>query len=124
MTIALPQDKLSDLPALPLNTDGPVFREPWEASAFALAIKLNEAGLFAWSEWAETLSAKIAEAQAAGDPDLGDTYYQHWLAALETLVLAKTDLTLDQLLKRKDAWARAADRAPHGEPILLPEDEG
>jgi nitrile hydratase accessory protein len=114
---------LDDLPAIPKDQDGPVFREPWEASAFALTVKLHEGGLFAWSEWAAALSTKITEAQAAGDPDLGDTYYEHWLAALEVLVLEKTDLTLDQLLKRKSAWERAAERAPHGEPILLPEDE-
>lgn len=118
-----PQPALDVLPANLKDRDGPVFREPWEASAFALTVKLHETGLFAWSEWAETLSGKITEAQADGDPDLGDTYYQHWLAALETLMLRKTDLTVEQLLSRKTAWERAAERAPHGEPILLPEDE-
>jgi nitrile hydratase accessory protein len=118
-----PQLAVDALPPSLKDQDGPVFREPWEATAFALTVKLHETGLFAWSEWAETLSGKITEAQASGDPDLGDTYYHHWLAALETLVLRKTDLTLDQLLKRKTAWERAAERAPHGEPILLPEDE-
>jgi nitrile hydratase accessory protein len=118
-----PQPAIDVLPSALKDRDGPVFREPWEASAFALTVKLHESGLFAWTEWADTLSSKITEAQAAGDPDLGDTYYHHWLAALETLVLKKTDLTVEQLLKRKTAWERAAERAPHGEPILLPEDE-
>ena len=121
MTTALPP--LEDLPRIPIDRDGPVFREPWEAQAFAVAIKLHESGLFTWVEWAESLSAEIAAAQKAGDPDLGDTYYQHWLKALETLVLAKTTLTAERLADRKRAWRKAAERAPHGEPILLPEDE-
>ena len=114
---------LDSLPRIPVDHDGPVFREPWEAQAFAIAVKLNETGLYTWNEWATALSDEIKAAQADGDPDLGDTYYQHWLRALEGLVLAKTDLTVEQLLKRKNAWDRAAQRAPHGEPILLPEDE-
>ena len=114
---------LDSLPRIPVDHDGPVFREPWEAQAFAIAVKLHETGLYTWNEWATALSDEIKAAQADGDPDLGDTYYQHWLKALEGLVLAKTDLTVEQLLKRKNAWDRAAQRAPHGEPILLPEDE-
>ena len=114
---------LDELPRIPVDKDGPVFREPWEAQAFAMTVKLHEGGLFTWPEWAAALSSEIDRAQAAGDPDLGDTYYQHWLKALEGLVVAKTDLSPDRLLSRKEAWARAAERAPHGEPILLPEDE-
>ncbi|SDF52453.1 nitrile hydratase accessory protein [Thalassobaculum litoreum] len=114
---------LESLPRIPVDHDGPVFREPWEAQAFAIAVKLHETGLYTWNEWATALSNEIKAAQEEGDPDLGDTYYQHWLRALEGLVLAKTDLTVEQLLKRKNAWDRAAQRAPHGEPILLPEDE-
>ena len=114
---------LETVPAIPVDRDGPVFREPWEAQAFAMAVKLHESGLFTWNEWAAALSVEIEAAQQSGDPDLGDTYYRHWLKALEGLVLARTDLTADRLASRKDAWARAAERAPHGEPILLPEDE-
>ena len=118
-----PAFPLEALPDIPVDRDGPVFREPWEAQAFAMAVKLHESGLFTWNEWAAALSAEIESAQRDGDPDLGDTYYRHWLKALEGLVLAKTDLTADRLASRRDAWARAAERAPHGEPILLPEDE-
>ncbi len=120
MSTAVPLDTL---PRIPVDRDGPVFREPWEAQAFAMTVKLHEGGLFTWNEWAAALSAEIEAAQAAGDPDLGDTYYRHWLKALEGLVLARTDLTPDRLDRRAEAWARAAERAPHGEPILLPEDE-
>jgi nitrile hydratase accessory protein len=76
---------LPDLPGIPRDAQGPVFNEPWEARAFAMVVLLHERGLFSWPEWAEALSREIGRAQAAGDPDLGDTYYQHWLNALEAL---------------------------------------
>ena len=75
--------------SIPRNDDGPVFREPWEAEAFALALSLNERGLFTWKEWAATLGDEIKKAQAAGDPDTGETYYHHWLATLERIVAEK-----------------------------------
>ena len=103
----------------PGDETGPVFREPWEAQAFALAVELSEAGVFTWAEWAETLGAEIKAAQAAGDPDLGDTYYRHWLAALERLVAEKGLLGAADLAARRDAWARAHRETPHGEPVTL-----
>jgi nitrile hydratase accessory protein len=84
-------------PGMPADDGGPVFREPWEAQAFALAVRLQEQGVFTRGEWAEQLGRCIAEAQAGGDPDLGDTYYRHWLAALEALVTAKGLATADVL---------------------------
>ena len=110
-------------PGIPRDDDGPVFREPWEAQAFAMALPLHQRGLFTWSEWAAALSAEIKRAQAAGDPDRGDTYYRHWLAALERLVADKGVASSTTLAATRDAWDRAADRTPHGEPITLkPED--
>ena len=83
-------DRAPDLPALPRDTAGaPVFGAPWEAQAFAMAVRLHEAGHFTWAEWAERLAGEIKRAQAAGDPDRGDTYYHHWLATLERLVAEK-----------------------------------
>src|SRR5258705_12392725 len=70
------------VPGVPCDEDGPVFREPWEARAFAMALALHEAAVFSWKEWAETLGAEIKRAQAAGDPDPGETYYQHCLPRL------------------------------------------
>ena len=111
------------LPDLPRDDEGPVFREPWEARAFAVALALHQRGVFTWPEWAAALAAQIKRAQAAGDADSGDTYYKHWLATLETLVAAKGVAPTDMLHQYRDAWDHAADRTPHGSPIeLKPED--
>ena len=107
------------VPGVPRDEDGPVFREPWEARTFAMALSLHEAGVFTWKEWAEALGAEIKRAQAAGDPDTGETYYQHWLATLERLVAAKGVATAELLHRYRDAWDRASDRTPHGKPIEL-----
>ena len=107
------------VPSIPRDAEGPVFREPWEAQAFSMAVALHERGVFTWPEWAATLADEIKRAQAAGDPDTGETYYQHWLAALERLVAEKGIASRDTLTRYRDAWDRAADRTPHGKPIEL-----
>jgi nitrile hydratase accessory protein len=110
---------------IPGNAEEPVFREPWEAEAFALALALNERGLFTWKEWAATLGEEIKKAQAAGDPDTGETYYHHWLATLERIVAAKGLADAEKLAHTRDAWQRAGRRTPHGTPIeLRPSDFG
>ncbi len=111
------------LPDIPVDDDGPVFREPWEAQAFAMALALHERGLFSWNEWAVTLSGEIKRAQAAGDPDTGETYYRHWLAALERLIAVKGVTTSETLHRYRDAWDHAADRTPHGAPIELRQED-
>jgi nitrile hydratase accessory protein len=80
---------LNALPSLPRDADGPVFEAPWQAHAFAMTLSLHEQGVFTWTEWAAALSEEIQFAQKAGDPDRGDTYYLHWLKALETLATRK-----------------------------------
>ena len=111
------------VPGVPRDVDGPIFREPWEAQAFAMALALHEKGLFTWKEWAAALADEIKRAQAAGDPDTGETYYRHWLAALERIVAEKGVTDAGTLRKYYDAWDHAADRTPHGQPIeLKPED--
>ena len=108
------------LPGLPQAQDGaPVFAEPWQAQAFAIVLSLHQRGVFTWPEWAQALAAQITSAQLNGDADLGDTYYQHWLAALEALVAGKGAATRDELAQTQHAWERAADRTPHGQPIQL-----
>ncbi|WP_298725306.1 nitrile hydratase accessory protein [uncultured Ferrovibrio sp.] len=107
------------LPDLPCDAEGPVFRAPWEAQAFAMAVALHQKGLFNWPEWAQVLSEEIKRAQAAGDPDTGETYYRHWLNALERLVVEKGAATADMLGETAAAWDRAARATPHGKPITL-----
>ena len=111
------------VPGIPCDAEGPVFREPWEAQAFAMALALHERGVFTWPEWAAALGAQIKRAQATGDPDTGETYYRHWLATLETLVAAKGVAPAALLHRYRDAWDRAADRTPHGKPIELKEED-
>ncbi|MEA2976513.1 MAG: hypothetical protein QOF19_2033 [Alphaproteobacteria bacterium] len=106
-------------PGIPRDDNGPVFREPWEAQAFAMTLALHDRGLFTWPEWSSTLAEEIKRAQAAGDPDTGETYYQHWLAALERLIAEKGVANRDTLTRYRDAWDHAADRTPHGAPIEL-----
>jgi len=113
------RDAISALPDIPRDNDGPVFREPWEAHAFAMALSLYERGVFTWSEWAAELAEEIARAQGAGDPDTGETYYLHWLAALERLVAEKGVATAALLARTKHAWEHACERTPHGKPIEL-----
>lgn len=107
------------LAGLPVDAEGPVFREPWEAQAFAMAVALHDRGIFTWSEWAEALGAEIKRAQAAGDPDTGATYYRHWLATLERIVAGKGLSDPATLHRYGDAWSHAARRTPHGTPIEL-----
>jgi nitrile hydratase accessory protein len=104
-----------DLPNLPRDADGPVFAEPWEAQAFALAVKLSELGYFTWKEWAAALASELK----AAEPDDGSRYYHHWLAALERLVAAKGLTTPEAMLDRKEAWADAYRHTPHGKPVVL-----
>ena len=88
-----------------------------------MTLSLYERGLFTWAEWAQTLGAEIKRAQAAGDPDTGETYYRHWLNALERLVAEKGVTDPPTLARYRDAWGHAADRTPHGIPLeLKPED--
>ena len=110
---------LSLLPSLPVDDEGPVFAEPWQAQAFAMALELHRTGHFSWTEWAEHLSAEIAAARESGDPDRGDTYYHHWLAALEKLVSEKGLASAAELDERKQQWDIAARHTPHGRPIEL-----
>lgn len=106
-------------PGIPRDDSGPVFREPWEAQAFAMMLALHDRRLFTWPEWSAALAEEIKRAQAAGDPDTGETYYRHWLAALERLVAEKGIANRDTLARYRDAWDHAADRTPHGKPIEL-----
>ena len=112
-------DRLSSLPPLPRDEGGPVFAEPWQAQAFALAVRLSEQGYFTWKEWAATLADELKAAADRGEPDDGSRYYEHWLAALERLVTSKRLSNSAELLQRKEDWADAYRHTPHGRPVEL-----
>ena len=117
---ALDIDRLQALPRLPRDEGGPVFAEPWEAQAFALAVKLSEQGHFTWKEWAGALADELKAAADRGEPDAGSRYYHHWQAALERLVAEKGLADPASLRARKEAWADAYRHTPHGKPVELP----
>lgn len=116
MTVPRPPHGHRPVPGLP--GDGPVFGEPWEAQAFAIAVMLERRGLFSWSEWAQLLGEEIKAAEAAG-AGTGTDYYRHWLATLERMVALKGIAGTAALGSYRDAFARAARRTPHGSPIEL-----
>jgi len=122
MTTSKPPDSTAlaeRLVALPRDSGGPVFAEPWQAEVFALAVKLSEQGHFTWKEWASTLAEELKAAADRGEPDDGSHYYHHWLAALERLVTTKGLTSRAALETRKEAWAEAYEHTPHGQPVEL-----
>jgi nitrile hydratase accessory protein len=120
---ALPHsERLTALPSLPRDDDGPVFAEPWQAQAFALAVRLSAEGHFTWKEWAAALADELQAATDRGEPDDGSRYYEHWLTALERLATAKALSNREEMLARKEAWADAYRHTPHGKPVVLRRD--
>ena len=107
------------MPVLEKNHEGPVFKEPWQAQAFAMAVTLSEAGLFSWQEWSSELVARIQSRQKKGDPDDGETYYQHWLETLEKMLSRKNLIEHADLLMRISEWEEAYLKTPHGQPVQL-----
>lgn len=116
-------ERLASLPSLPRDEGGPVFAEPWQAQAFALAVRLSAQGHFTWKEWASALAAELKAAADRGEPDDGRRYYEHWLAALERLVASRGLSSPAEMSARKDAWADAYRHTPHGKPVVLKRSE-
>ena len=106
-------------PRLPRDAGGPVFAEPWQAQVFAMAVQLSAAGHFTWTEWTTALGKQLQAAVDRGEPDDGSRYFEHWLAALEHLVVEKKLTALTALHERKEAWADAYRHTPHGQPVEL-----
>lgn len=114
---------LDALPGLPRDAEGPVFEQPWQAQAFAMAVSLHERGVFTWLEWSNALSQEIRSAAHRGEPNHGETYYHHWLKALEALVAVKGVASNQELGRLQEAWRHAAERTPHGAPIVLTDED-
>ena len=121
---AIEADKLSVLPRLPRDKDGPVFAEPWQASAFALAVRLSAQGQFTWKEWTQLLGEELKAHAARGEPRDDAGYYHCWLTALEKLVVAKGLTDIEALLSRKEEWAEAYRHTAHGKPVELRDESG
>jgi nitrile hydratase accessory protein len=96
---------LAELPLLPRDDDGPVFAEPWQAQAFAMVAGLIDSQMVSREEWAERLGAVLKEAEERGEYDTGVHYYDHWLVALEGLVVEKGFAGLQELTKEKEEIA-------------------
>jgi nitrile hydratase accessory protein len=119
-----PSDQLAELPRLPRDEGGPIFAEPWQATAFALAVRLSTEGQFTWKEWAGVLAAELKADELRGEPDDGSRYYHCWLTALERLVIEKHLSDPASLLAQKQAWAEAYRHTPHGKPVELENESG
>jgi nitrile hydratase accessory protein len=115
---------LATLPRLPRDEGGPVFAEPWQAMAFALAVRLSAGGYFTWKDWARALSEELKADELRGEPADGSCYYYCWLTALERLVIEKGLSDPTSLLERKEAWADAYRHTPHGDPVELRSQSG
>lgn len=110
------------MPGLPRDDNGPVFREPWEAAAFALAVRLIDTGIVTWPEWAAALGARLHQADRHGQEIAGDgDYYHHWLSALEDVTTAKGLSKPDEFAALKQAWRSAYLATPHGRPVMPPD---
>ena len=105
--------------AQPFDKDEPVFDEPWHAQAFSITIQLAELGIFTWKEWTQVISEEIIRAQEKGDLDMGNTYYNHWLNALEHLLREKGITTNEELYNQKIAWRKAYINTAHGQQVSL-----
>jgi nitrile hydratase accessory protein len=111
------------LESIPRDLEGPVFREPWEAQAFALVVQLHRRGVFTWTEWADALSAEIAAVKRRGEADTGIDYYRHWLAALEHLLEHKGIAGESRLRERGQellaTWPSGHDHVARRDPVAV-----
>jgi len=116
--------RLESLTQLPRDADEPVFAQPWQAQAFALAIELSRRGFFTWPEWTRALANELKRAAERRENEDGSGYYHHWLAALEHIVIAKGLADLTTLQDRKSAWIEAYRHTPHGNPVAMADRSG
>lgn len=101
------------------NGPGVAFAEPWQARAFAIAVIASQQGYFSWSEWTHSLGRELQRTSDADPKAAEANYFDCWLSALQSLLLAKGAVGRAELHERKHAWEDAYRRTPHGVPISL-----
>ena len=106
-----------------VNSDQVSFHHPWQATAFALVLALQDRQILARDRWSAALGVQIQCACNRGMPDDNDTYYKCWLAALEQVLTQEGLTTPSEIQYFRHAWLAAAARTPHGKPIVLTEAE-
>lgn len=107
------------IPPLLKDNGEPVFRDSWEAEAFAIVNLLIKQGFLTCSEWVEIFSQEIKAAQAQGDPDRGDTYFSHWCSALERISVERGLTDWPTYQRQLELWHQAVLNTPHGVPLAL-----
>ncbi len=113
-----PQSAL-EIEPLPRDEGRPIFNDSWEAEAYAIGKLLVAERIVSRKEWYDAIHAEIQAAQKRGDPDRGDTYYQHWMNALERVCIDKGLTDAKTLAEHTRLWGRAVANTPHGAPIEL-----
>lgn len=90
------------------------FTEPWQARVFALTVAMNEAGHFAWVQWADVFGRHLQ-----GTRDGAGGYWRAWAAALEEMLARQGVAGEGDVAALAERWQAAAHATPHGKPILL-----
>jgi nitrile hydratase accessory protein len=83
--------------ALPRSNGELVFEAPWEGRAFGIAVALNEQAVYPWRSFRDALVGHIASDEASARDT---SYYERWLASLETLLLDQGIVTQEELEAR------------------------
>lgn len=110
---------LSLLPKHSGKREPPIFQEPWQAKVFALTVELYSKGQFSWRDWTTMLSEELNDRSKTFGTAKESSCYDHWLRALEKLVLERGIADRISLDKRKEAWADAYRKTPHGRAVVL-----
>lgn len=80
----------------------PVFHTPWEKHVFGIAFVMLSQGLCNLDEFRHAIERMNPIHY------LGSTYYEHWLAAMETLLVEKGMVTAAELKSRVEQLASAS----------------
>ncbi len=99
----------------------PVFDEPWQAQALAMADTLIDNGVISATLWSDMLGSELKKAQSLDADDDMTTYYKAALQALELLLDQQTSVSASEVSDKRDAWERAYLATPHGQPVILKE---